>query len=75
MFPAPNIFHIQNRYFHFHRRLRPLELGAGDYQVTLWVRAGEWSKEIPFLVKERKFSNEEKKESSFSADIIRTDSI
>ena len=36
------------------------EWGAGDYQVTLWARAGEWSKEIPFLVKERKFSNEEK---------------
>lgn len=35
------------------------EWGAGDYQVTLWARAGEWSREIPFLVKERKFSSEE----------------
>lgn len=42
------------------RQLFRNEWGAGDYQVALWAEAGEWSKEISFLVKERQFSNEEK---------------
>ena len=30
------------------------EWGAGDYLITLWADAGEWGREIPFLVKERR---------------------
>lgn len=36
------------------------EWGAGDYLITLWADVGEWSKKIPFLVKERRFSVEER---------------
>ncbi|MDE6963661.1 MAG: hypothetical protein K2P30_08550 [Lachnospiraceae bacterium] len=37
------------------------EWGAGDYLITLWADAGEWGREIPFLVKERRFSEDERK--------------
>ncbi|MCM1135183.1 MAG: hypothetical protein NC400_06360 [Clostridium sp.] len=36
------------------------EWGAGDYNVTLQAKAGEWLREIPFLVRERQFSEKEK---------------
>ncbi len=36
------------------------EWGAGDYQVTLHAKTGEWSREIPFQVGEREFTEEER---------------
>ena len=38
------------------------EWSAGDYRVTLQARTGEWSREITFLVRERKLSEEERAE-------------
>ena len=38
------------------------EWGAGDYQINLIAESGEWSKEIPFLVEERSFTEKEKKQ-------------
>lgn len=38
------------------------EWGAGDYRVVLQARAGEWSREIPFLVEERRLSEKEREE-------------
>lgn len=35
------------------------EWGAGDYKVTLKASTQEWSREIPFLVEERAFTEEE----------------
>lgn len=36
------------------------EWGAGDYEITLQAKTGEWSREISFLVKEREFNEEER---------------
>lgn len=41
-------------------RLVRNEWGAGDYRVRLQVRTKDWSREIPYLVEERKLSDEER---------------
>lgn len=38
------------------------EWGVGDYEITLLAKTREWSREIPFLVKERKLTREEREE-------------
>ena len=43
-------------------RLLRNEWGAGDYRVTLQAGAEEWSRDIPFLVREREFSEKERDE-------------
>ncbi len=38
------------------------EWGAGDYQVILQAKAGEWNQRVAFLVQERQYTGEEMKE-------------
>lgn len=40
-------------------QLKRNEWGAGDYEVTLRAKTEEWDRKIPFLVKERKLTEEE----------------
>lgn len=40
-------------------QLKRNEWGVGDYEVTLLAKTGEWSRELSFLVKERKLTEEE----------------
>ena len=41
-------------------QLKRNEWGAGDYEVTLQAKTEEWSREISFLIEERKFNKEER---------------
>lgn len=43
-------------------RLIRNEWGAGDYSVILTAKTEDWSIDIPFLVRERQFSTQEKEE-------------
>ncbi len=43
-------------------QLKRNEWGVGDYEVTLRAETKEWSRDIPFLIEERKLTEEEKNE-------------